>query len=210
MEPTYFSDGHASANSLLVRRTLIIAFVLVLGIGIGALIPKTLPAQPAPNTDGLEKSAYDAGFAAARKLVEESSIGSFVGVSDDIRSLSGTVTAIEGNRISFKFESFNPFENQALSDRVAVATESTKVIAFIETGLTKEEKDEKIESLKAINPQIDDATLERFINQKSFVEKAIVIADIKVGDTISVVASENAKTLREFEVVQIQVQQKNN
>lgn len=45
-------------------------------------------------------NSYQAGFDAARARVEQSAVGGMFQTMEDIRSLSGTVTAVSGNRIT--------------------------------------------------------------------------------------------------------------
>lgn len=77
-------------------------------------------------------SNYQAGFNAARKLVEESSVGNFFKTQDDIRSVSGAVTAIDGNRITIHDESMsNPFDVPNVSDKIVIIDTNTKVSKFV-------------------------------------------------------------------------------
>ena len=70
---------------------------------------------------------YQAGFNDAKKLVTESPAGMMFRTPDDIRTISGTVTEVNGNRITIHTQSQNPFDDPALADRIVTITSETKI-----------------------------------------------------------------------------------
>ncbi|MDD2766649.1 MAG: hypothetical protein PHH40_02695 [Candidatus Moranbacteria bacterium] len=82
--------------------------------------------------------AYQAGFHAARKLVEGSRLWEFVNTElDDIRFIAGTVNSVEGNRIVIHSESIigDPFSREpAINDYTVTINENTQVLRATETG----------------------------------------------------------------------------
>lgn len=176
----------------------IIIFVvgIITGLSFSFLFFKQTP-QESP-TDS--NNSYQAGFDAARKLVEESSVGSAIKVPDDVRNFDGIVTVVEGNRITLhKQFSTNPFDNPALNDRVIIITNDTKIT-----------------QLSAKDPEVLRAEMTEYFKKEisaasetppgTFTNAPANINDIKTGVQISVTASENIKNLQEFSVNEVQIQ----
>ncbi|MFZ3044207.1 MAG: hypothetical protein WA058_03850 [Minisyncoccia bacterium] len=140
-------------------------------------------------------SNYQKGFATAKNLVENSSFGDLFKTPADVRTLSGTVTAINGNQLALHVQS-NPFDNPTLADRTVLISVSTEVVNFV---------------LK--NPATYQAELASFTKSgqsgtppQPFTQVAASASNIKVNDTIMVIATENIKTLKEFTASKIQFQ----
>lgn len=142
---------------------------------------------------------YQAGFAAARALVENSSLGAMIKTPADIRTLSGTVTANNGNSLTLHVQSVNPFDDPALADRSILITASTTVMQRIQKDPTVF-KTEVANFLK--NPQ--GATTTRVLPE-NYIFISAKASDIKVGDTVSVIALSNIKLVREFDASAIQI-----
>jgi hypothetical protein len=172
--------------------------LLVIGAVAGALIDPYLPALVSNS-----KKGYQAGFNAARTLVLNSSLGAFLQTSNnDVRALAGTVTYINGSFLTLHVKSLNPFDDPALADRVIVINASTTV-----TRITQKDpvafQAEMAAFLKANAGRAKPATA-----PVSFTTAAARVSDIKVGDTINVLAFGNVKTVKEFVAHSIQIQQK--
>jgi hypothetical protein len=156
--------------------------------------------QTSENSHIDETSTYQAGFDAAKKLVEQSSVGTVIKTPDDIRNFEGTVTATEGNRITIhKQFSTNPFDDMTLNDRAVIITNDTKI-----TKLT------------AKDPAVFQTEMQEFLQNSinttsaippgTFLSTSANIADITIGSQISVTATENIKVMKEFIVSEIQIQ----
>ncbi len=162
--------------------------ILLIGAIVGMFADPYLPASLS-NT----KKGYQSGFDAARMLVENSDFGHFLSTPSDVRILSGTVTAVNGDLIALHLQSVNPFDGPALADRTVIVDASTTVTRLV-----------------PIDPKVFQAEMNSFVtaaqgaatNTKtppaSFTTAATDAASIKVGDSINVSASENIKTLKEF------------
>lgn len=137
-------------------------------------------------------AAYQSGFEAAKMLVLNSSVGNFFKTPDDVRSLSGTVTAIDQGQITFRLDSGNPFDDPALAVRTAISNASTSV-----TILTFGNQS-----------VVSTSTAALLVPVASIVTTPASMSSLSVGDSIRVIASENIKTLREFPVSEIQIKQK--
>ena len=151
--------------------------LLLIGILIGVFADPYLPASFSNSGKG-----YQAGFAAAKQRVEESSIGNLLRASEDLRSLSGTVTSVAGNRLSLHLSFANPFDDQVLDDRTVLVGTGTKVVKL------------SIVPTKETLP----------IRQTT--ETVVDASAIKVGDVLSVMTAENVKILKEFTASEIKIQ----
>lgn len=146
---------------------------------------------------------YQMGFNAAKSLVEHSSFGAIMmSAPDDIRILSGTVTAVGSDRIMVHTVSNNPFDT--LSDRTVLVASSTKITKFAQkdSAVSKSEMDaytKAIESKAALKGASSTTP------PLSFTIAVITTADINVGDMVMITAPDNIKSLRTFTASFIQV-----
>ncbi len=149
-------------------------------------------------------SAYQAGFDAAKKRVEDSSFGAIMRTPDEIKVLSGTVTKVNGNKVDFHIQSTRPFDEPTLDNRTITIVAETKISKLIQ-------KDQKVFQ----------SEMETFIKSSQIKEGATLatppepfsyapalLADITVGDVLTVIAEENIKTKKEFTATDIQIQPK--
>lgn len=106
------------------------AALLLAGVAIGILADPYLPSALSN-----AKKGYQSGFATAKKLVEESRYGNYFRTPDDIRFVGGTVTAINGDRLTIHTASANPFDDPALNERTVLVDANTKVdLSTIKVG----------------------------------------------------------------------------
>lgn len=179
-------------NNTHFAKSLIIIAVFISG-GVIALV-----ADPyLPSALSNAKKGYDAGFAAARKVVEDSTLGNFFKTPDDVRTLSGTVTAIEGDKITMHLASINPFDDQSLNDRTVLITADTKIVKNVA-------KDPKTLSEELAKYRF---TAKGGAAPQSYVQIITSMSDIKVGTSVLVKSSENVKMMQEFTASEVQIQQ---
>lgn len=147
-------------------------------------------------------ASYKAGFDSARKLVEESQMGAVYKIPDDIRSIIGVVTKIDGNRITVKSESQNPFVDKNLLERVFLVSKETQITKISREG------DEKFR-----------AQMEEFIKNSADGKRVIAplplppeptrntvtLSSVVVGNSVSVTATENIKDKREFTASAVEI-----
>ncbi len=154
---------------------------LLIGVVVGVVADPYLPA-PLSNT----QKGYQSGFTAAQDLIKNSSFGKVFEAPADVRIVTGTVTAIQGNTLELK-ANINPLDDPALAHRTLLLSASTTVLKITQTGFpTSVATSTKI----AVAP---------------FKATPVKIADIKVGDTISALSSVNIKSLSEFPVITVQI-----
>ena len=189
MDTSNSIKGHSFATYLAAS-----AGLLLIGATIGIFSYPYLS-----GSSSTTQKEYQAGFAAARALVENSSLGAMIKTPVDIRTLSGTVTANNGNSLTLHVQSVNPFDDPALADRSILIAASTTVMRRIQT-------DPAVYRAEVANflkkPQ--GATTTRVLPEEYILISAKA-SDIKVGDTVSVIALSNIKLVKEFDASAIQI-----
>lgn len=130
---------------------------------------------------------YEVGFNDARILVEESNLKNLF-VTEDT-SVSGVVTAIEGNRLTIYSESItNPFLGEVSNDKVITVEEGTRIIRFVQN-------DAEAKTNSAKDTQ----------NTPRFSVVTVTFSDILVGDSLTVTAKEGTEVSAEFVAQEIQL-----
>lgn len=159
--------------------------------------------KQAPAPAGTENT-YQAGFDAAKKLVLESPMGMVFRTPDDVRALSGSVTAVNGDKITIHTQSTNPFADPALTDRTITITADTKIVKL-------SQKDPKVMQAEMAafmkTMQAGKVTTKPVTPPTPYTSTVVTSADIAVGATLSVTARENIKNAKEFSASEIQIQQ---
>ncbi len=174
---------------------------VVIGLGLSFVFFKQAPVVP-PSDD----NTYEAGFNAAKKLVEESTLGNMIRIPDDIRTFAGTVTAVEGNRITVKGQlSMDPFADPALNDRTIVITKDTKIFKLVQKDMKTFQAE--IDSFMKKTQKATTGTPSPILPPEPFMRTSTDVTSIIVGSQLNVTATENIKTVKEFSVSEIQIQE---
>lgn len=169
---------------------------IIIGAGVSFVYFKQAPVD--------SSNTYQAGFDAARKLVTESPMGMVFRIPDDIRTLSGTVTAVSGNQITIHTESINPFDDPKLADRTVFITGDTK-ITKISQGDPKVFQAEMEAFMKTMQSgKRTGGTLPPTPPQPT--STTVLASSVVVGNTLTATAVENIKTSKEFTASEIQIQ----
>ena len=173
--------------------------LLLAGAIIGVFTAPYLPFS------GSATTSYQAGFDAAKKLVQNSSVGNFFATPDEVRSLSGTVTSISGDSLALHIRSVNPFDDPALADRTVLLNASTTVVK-----LTAKDPAVFQSELSSFTKAVQTKTVgaNAIPSPSPFTSVTVSASSISVGDTINVISSSNVKTLKEFTARGIQIQPK--
>ena len=148
----------------------------------------------------VRQAGYQAGFATAKDLVENSNLGELIRTPDDIRTISGTVTAVNDTRITLSVVSRNPFDLAARTILVASSTEITKLVQK-DPEAFQSEMDAFIKATRSGTKNAQTVP-----PPELFTLSAADLASINVGDVLIVTALENIKSVKEFTAHLIQVQ----
>lgn len=167
---------------------------IVVGVGASFIYFRQAPVA--------SSNTYQAGFEAAKNRVLESSMGMMFRTQDDIRTLSGAVTAVNGNQIIIHTESTNPFDDPSLADRTVLITNSTKItrISQSDTAAFQAEMEAFMKQMQSgkgaggTPPQPSEP-----------IRTTVSASSIVVGDTLTVTATENIKSSEKFTASEIQI-----
>lgn len=173
-------------------------FIVGLFLGIVASFVYLKPVATAPSGE----NTYQAGFNAAKKLVQDSDVGAVFRTPDDIRTIAGVVTAIDGNRIVIHTQSRNPFDDPALLERLIVVTKDTK-ITKTSPGDTKAFQAEMEAFIK--KTQAGQGAGLTSPRPPVPIKTIVDVSSIVEGDTLTVTAGENVKIMKEFSASEIQI-----
>ena len=176
----------SSSKSILL---IVVAFLVggIVGVAADPYLPASLSNA---------KKSYSDGFSAARKIVEESRYGNYFRSPDDVRLLSGIVTAVNDTRITLRLSSDNPFDDQTLNERVVLITPDTKILKLV------------VKDSKAFQTELAEfnKTPQAISAPQPFTQVAITPQDLKTGELVTVTTSENVKTMKEFSATEVRVE----
>lgn len=149
-----------------------------------------------------KENIYQQGFTDAKKMAQESDLGVVFRTQDYTRSISGTVTEIKGDNIIIHIRSLNPFDDSLLSDRSVVITKDTKITKTTQgdQALFQQEMEAFVRNMQTSKktniqpPQPPEPTV-----------AVVGVSAIFVGDTITVISTENISKLKEFSASEIQI-----
>ena len=166
---------------------------LVAGYGAGRVSTGT-PVNPLSTSKGGYQEGYDA---AHKKLLAS---GLVPQIQSDVRTLSGTVKAVDGNTLTLDVE-YHPLDPL---DETTYPTERVVTVG----------KDAKITQVDAKDPAQFQAEMQAFQQAiakgeqattppSQIVEKAISLADLKPGDTVMVTADEAILSASSFTAISV-------
>ena len=175
--------------------------ILLVGMVLGAVIDPYLPTSISN-----AKKGYQAGFDAAREVIKNSSLAGVLTPSN-LRTLSGRVTSVGANQITIHYTPSDPFADPALADRTILVNSSTNIVKLTQID-PKVFQTEMAAFLKAVETSSSTPTQSTLPSTPPSSSTAVTISltDIKVGDAVTVMASENIGTAKEFTASEIQVQ----
>lgn len=167
----------------IVTLTALGAVMLVLSSAIGAILGPTF--FPAP----VSQAPFVTQIASANTDI----------ISEDVRVLFGSVTAIKGNSFTLHTQTEG---NSALTDRNVTVTSETKVTKV-------SQKDKKIlesEIAEFAKKQDEAKKSQRLILPPDiFLHTVVNVSEVAIGDTVTVTTSENVSTKKEFIASEIEL-----
>lgn len=151
---------------------------------------------------GTYQDGWQDGWQAAREKLEQS--GLLPPEPEEIFVLSGTVTKISENRISFKANQVvaNPLAEPAPEERTILITPETKIFKLTEKS--PEELAAEEEAFRKASEKLEPGT--PLPTAPSFYrEEEIGVTELAPGNSITVTADQNIKFATEFEAKEIRV-----
>jgi hypothetical protein len=173
----------------------IIAATFLIGILGSTFLDAHLPPKLSNFKKGYARG-YENGVIVTKNRVEKSNLGAFFQTPSDVRVLYGKVTSVANNQLTLHVTSNNPFDSSIIADRIVKVDATTKIAQQVSKDPAVYKKE-----LAAYTQKIKDKVAATV--PFPYVEKVVPFSTIKVGDTISVIASSNIKTAKEFTASQV-------
>lgn len=192
---------------MLKNSVLIILIASVISFLVGAVTSSQMGWSFGVGGNGVG-SSYQAGWDAARDALKKS--GNAI-VLDEYKNVDGIVEKISDNKIYLKnVVSPDPLEDPALSNRVINVTKDTK-FSIPEEKVTEvlqkqvEEFEQKVkatESTNTVGSQTQE-TPQVITFPESYEMKQTNLSDIKIGQNVLVLSTDNIAGKKEFDAAQI-------
>ncbi len=191
--------------------TIIIILVFVIGLVLGLIIR---PKQSSAPTGS--QNTYQAGWNAAEQKLVQSGMVPGLNSNIPIKSLSGTVEKIDGNKLTVKTVPLNPLADSSLDERIVDVDSSTKIFQ-----MTQKDPQEYQKEMAAFQKTMQSQTQAQISNTANktnsakpqtatppmpFDKKQISLSDLKAGMQISITSSIDIKTAQEFTATEIDIQ----
>jgi len=152
------------------------------------------------------QNTFQAGWEAAKQRLKDSGFAPAM-VGMEIKTLLGEVKEIKGDRISLKIRPLEPLADPELDNRVVIVDDNTKIYQL-------EPKDQKVyqKELEDFNEKMREQTVQPgalplpATPPEYFTKKQINMADLKIGQQITVVADKDIKNDKEFKAIEISMQ----
>ncbi|MDP2708526.1 MAG: hypothetical protein Q8O93_00525 [bacterium] len=150
-------------------------------------------------------NTFAAGWEAARRRLNDSNFFPLAG--GEIKSFSGQVEAVEGNKIKLKIRPLEPLADPELDRRIAEVAAETKIYELEQKDERQyqqemEEFNQKMQSQSLTDPEAEN-NIEPAIPPEPFVKKTIELAEIKAGSIINVSADQDIKNDKSFLATEI-------
>lgn len=157
-------------------------------------------------------NTYQAGWDAAKKRLSDSGTFPGSGMNIEIRSLTGEITEISGDKITIKIRPLEPLADASLDIRTVVVDSATKMSA-LQPKDQKEftaEMDAYSKKMRAGVAQPISTTsatsttpVTPIAMPDGFNRTTISVSDLKVGQMINVLSDKNIKDVKEFKATEI-------
>jgi len=178
------------------KQTIIIIALISFGLGfIGNIYYKS-------TTD----DTFQSGWEAAKQRLEE--IGYFPMMEGmEITSVNGRVEEVKDNKISLKISPLEPLADSDLDNRIVEVDENTKIYQLV--GRDPEQYQKETEEFnqrmqeQMANPETM-ADLGEY--PEPYTKEEISLADIEIGQQITVRTEEDIKDTKQFKAIEITVQ----
>lgn len=141
-------------------------------------------------------NTFQAGWDAARTRLVDSGFIMPSGVNREIKTVTGEIKEINGDKITLKIRPIEPLADESLDTRIIVVDSATKIYSlevkdqakyFAEMTAYANKKPEK-------NPVTPPSRFDK---------SEISLTDLKVGQVISATAENDIKTIKEFTALEI-------
>ena len=190
--------------------SIIIAFILFgSGIFVGTkLLHKNL--NLGLTTDQPQNNSFQAGWDAARDRIAQSPLYKAFMSNDEIKSVTGIIQKIDGDKITVKIQPLDPLADPDLDVRIITVDADTKIFLAVQKDqaqLEKETKDWQDKMMQTQKPVDDSRIPIPIMPPNPFNLKDIKLSDLQSNQAIEVIADEKIKDKKEFTAIQIEAQE---
>ncbi len=195
------NNSSVISNKHFVQCILSCVLVFVVAFGTGVFSgPKVFTAKDPANVS--VENTYEAGWNAAKKRLAESDLAPIINIQDS-RSVRGSIDAISDGRISVRIRPLEPLADPALDTRVILTSSTTRVLRLDQKNIQEFQKELGVffENIRKNKTPKGPTT-----PPEPFIKTMITVNDLKIGDRIVVLASEDIKVAKEFAATEIQIE----
>lgn len=183
-------------------------------IGVAILFFAAGYAFPSFNKSGtlIPNNNYQAGWDAAKKRMSDG--GFYPASSSEVKSVTGEIKDISNGKITLKIRPLDLLADPVLDERIITIDSTTKIFSqepkdqkefFAE--MTEYDKQLKNNQAKAATVTTGTSTapieIATLTPPNGFIKTEIALSDLKVGQTVSVMADKNIKEVKEFNAIEI-------
>lgn len=164
------------------------------------------------NRTPISGNSFQAGWDAAKKRLSDSGASPSSGMNIEVKSLTGEISEISGDKITLKIRPLEPLADASLDTRIIVVDSATKIYS-LEPKDQKEftaEMDAYNKKMRAGVAQTISTTsatsttpVTPILPPEGFKRTVISISDLKVGQMINVSSDKNIKEVKEFNATEI-------
>ena len=179
--------------------------VIVLSVAVVCFVLGFLASSQFNTTQGIlgGKNTFQAGWEAAKARLTETGLVPMA-ANIETKTVSGEIKEINGNKISLKIRPLEPLADPELDNRVVTVDDNTKIYQL-------EPKDPKVyqKELEDFNKKTREqivqpgALPQPVTPPEYFTKKQIKIADLKIGQQVTVTADKDIKNSKEFTAIEI-------
>ncbi len=190
--------------------TIVIILVFVIGLVFGLVIKPKASSAPAGS-----QNTYQAGWNAAEQKLAQSGMIPGLNSNIPIKSISGTVEKIDGNKLTVKTISLNPLADPSTNERIVDVDNGTQFFQMTQKDPQEFQKEmtdfqKTMQSQTANTSQVKNSQTQiqpqTATPPMPFDKKQISLSDIKVGQRISITSGSDLKTAKEFKAMEIDIQ----
>lgn len=146
------------------------------------------------------KNTFQFGWEAARQRLIDTGFISKDMMSVEINAVSGEVQKIDGNKIYLKITPLEPLADVDLNIRAAKICNDTKIYR-----LKMKDTDKYMEEEAEFIKKIEEGQTEGLSPPDMFEKEDLDLLSIEIGEMVTVMARENIRETKEFEVYEVQV-----
>ncbi len=154
----------------------------------------------------LGENTFQAGWDAAKQRLAESGFAPAI-AGMEIKTISGEVKEIKGNKISLKIRPLEPLADPKLDNRSVVVDDNTKIYNLVSRDPVEYQKEMDAYNKKMQEQMNKPATeAQPLVFPEFFIKKEVRLSDLKAGQQITVTTDKDIKNVQEFKAIEITLQ----